>query len=43
MEIALIFDHVGTNPTVISEWTTLIFDMEGTNPLTMIEWLSPYI
>ena len=43
MEIALISDHVGTNPTVISEWPALISDMEGTNPLTMIEWLSPYI
>ena len=42
-EIALTSDHVGTNPTVTSEWPALISDMEGTNPLTMTERLSPYI
>ena len=41
MEIVLIYDHVGTNPTVISEWLTLISDMEGTNPLTMTKWQQP--
>ena len=41
MEIALISDHAGTNPTVTLEWPTLISDMEGTNPLTMTEWKQP--
>ena len=40
MTIALISDHVGTNPIITSEWPTLISDMEGTNPLTMSEWLT---
>ena len=39
MAIALISNHVGTNPTVTSEWPALISDMEGTNPLTMSQWL----
>ena len=30
MAIALISDHVGTNPTVTSKWPALISDMEGT-------------
>ena len=29
MAIARISDHVGTNPTVTSEWPALISDMEG--------------
>ena len=41
MEVALTFDHVGTNPTVTSEWLALTSDMEGNNPLTMIEWQQP--
>ena len=43
MAIALISNHVGTNPIVILEWIALIYDMEGTNPLTMTEWINPYI
>ena len=41
MTIALISDHVGTNPTVTSKWPTLTSDMEGNNPLTMTEWQYP--
>ena len=37
-------DHVGTNPTVISEWlSTHIWHGRNLNPLTMTEWISPYI
>ena len=41
MVVALTSDHVGTNPTVTSEWPALTSDMEGNNPLTMTEWQHP--
>ena len=41
MVVALTSNHVGTNPTVTSEWPSLTSDMEGSNPLTMIEWKQP--
>ena len=38
----LTYDHVGANPTVISEWL-LHLTMEGTNPITMSEGICTYI
>ena len=39
--VVVTYDHVGTNPTVTSEWPALTCDMEGSNPLTMTEWKQP--
>ena len=41
MASTLISDHVGTHPTVTSEWLLhLYLTMGGTNPTSMSEWLS---